>query len=54
MIIASILTTLEERKAAWEEYDNEKKGVGSLVGNPAGNLSNLNFNIEEIAVSKNS
>ena len=46
--------TEEERKAAWEEYDNEKKGVGSLVGNPAGNLANLNFNIDEIAVSKNS
>ena len=44
--------TEEERKAAREEYDNEKKGVGSLVGNPAGNLANLNFNIDEIAVSE--
>jgi hypothetical protein len=43
--------TEEERKAAWEEFENEKKGLNSLVGNPAvNNFANFNFNPEDIAV----
>jgi hypothetical protein len=43
--------TEEERKAAWEEFENEKKGISSIVGNPAvNNVANFNLNVEEIAV----
>ena len=43
--------TEEERKAAWEEFENEKKGISSIVGNPAvTNVANFNLNVEEIAV----
>lgn len=44
--------TEEERKSAWEEFENEKQGINSLVGNPAiSNLQSFNFNPNEIAVS---
>jgi len=44
--------TEEDRKAAWEEFENEKKGINNLVGNPSvNNLASFNFNPEEIAVS---
>ncbi len=43
--------TEEDRKAAWEEFENEKKGINNLVGNPSvNNLASFNFNPEEIAV----
>ena len=43
--------TEEERKAAWEEFENEKKGISSIVGNPAvTNVANFNLNVEDIAV----
>jgi hypothetical protein len=44
--------TEEERKAAWEEFENEKKGINSLVGNAAaGTIANFNFDPIAIAVS---